>query len=635
MLDAMRRGALNLFAKVLLGLLIIAFAVWGVADVFRGYGRGTLARIGDTEISVDQYRQAYQDEMNALSRRMGRRLTPEQAKLLGVEQRALSRLIGTAAIDNHVRDLGLALSDQGIATLIREDPAFQDPPGTFSNRVFQNFLRQSGNSEARYVDMRRKEEERDLLTDSLLAGLTPAQEMIRQLHAYRGETRIIEHFMPDYDKLIKVAEPDEAKLREYYDQNKRQFMTPELRKVNVLLLTREEVKAKVSVTDEEIKAAYEQDKEKFSIAEKRRIQQLAFPDKAAAEKAYDELSKAKNFAEAAAKLGFKDSDIDLGLVARRDLIDAKIADVTFGLKQGELSKPVEGQFAIVLVRVSEIVPGKQRQLAEVEGEIRDRIAGERATKEIQTLHDNVEDQRASGKPLKEIAESVHLPYRELPEITRDAKTADGKPAFGETEGATVARATFDASAGVETEAVDLPDGGYAWVDVLGVTPAKQKPMEEVKAEVLAAATELERRKEIANLASKLAERAGGGESFEALAKEAGAKVDKTNAITRVTVPTGLTQNAVQQAFALAKGGATSATTADGKARTVLKVVDVIPAPAATPEQTERLKLELTRAQQTDILAEYINGLQARYGLKINEAELKQALGAERDQPDYQ
>ncbi len=77
MLDAMRRGAVNWLAKILLGLLIIAFAVWGVADVFRGYGRGTLARIGSTEISVEEYRQAYQDELASISRRMGRRLTAE------------------------------------------------------------------------------------------------------------------------------------------------------------------------------------------------------------------------------------------------------------------------------------------------------------------------------------------------------------------------------------------------------------------------------------------------------------------------------------------------------------------------------------------------------------------------------
>ena len=376
MLDAMRRGAVNWLSKILLALLIVAFAVWGVADVFRGYGTGTLARIGSTEISAEEYRQAYQDELASIQRRMGgRRLTSEQAKLLGVEQRTLQRLIGAAAIDTHARQLHLALSNQGIADIVRQDPAFHGPDGAFSQRTFQNYLRQNGMSEGRYVALRRKEEVREQLTDTLLGGVSPPQVLMDILHRYQGETRVIEFLTPDYGKLVKTPELDDAKLREHFEQNKRQYVTPELRKVNVLLLTRETVKSRLAIGEEEIKAAYEQDKEKFNIPEKRRIQQLAFPDKAAAEKAYAELAKAKDFKDAVAKLGFKESDTDLGLVARKDLIDPKIADAAFGLKKDELSKPVEGQFAIVLVRVGEIAPGKQRSYEEVKGEIKDRMAG--------------------------------------------------------------------------------------------------------------------------------------------------------------------------------------------------------------------------------------------------------------------
>ena len=183
MLDAMRRGAVNWMAKVLLGLLIVAFALWGVADVFRNYGRGTLARLGNTEISVDEYRQAYQEEMASISRRLGgRRLTAEQAKMLGVEQRTLSRLIGTAAIDAHARELHLALSDQAIADIIRIDPAFQDATGKFSSNTFRGLLRQNGIPEARYLASRRKEEVRDQLTDTLLSGASPPQLLIDLLH---------------------------------------------------------------------------------------------------------------------------------------------------------------------------------------------------------------------------------------------------------------------------------------------------------------------------------------------------------------------------------------------------------------------------------------------------------------------
>jgi len=635
MLDAMRRGAVNWFAKGLLALLVVAFALWGVADVFRNYGRGTLARLGNTEISIDEYRQAYQQEMADISRRLGgRRLTTEQAKMLGVEQRTLSRLVSTAAIDTHARDMKLALSDQATTEMVRADPQFQDASGKFSPDIFRRALAQNGMGEARYLSLRRKDEVREQVTDTLLAAVSPPKYLLDLLHSYRDETRVIEFFTPDYDKLVKVVEPDEAKLKEFYEQSKRQYMTPELRKANVLILSRADVKALMPVTEEEIRAAYDADKGKYNIPEKRRVLQLSFPDKAAAEKAYAELAGAPNLIEAAAKLGFKESDIDLGLLARKDMIDPKIAEAAFSLNKDELSKPVDGQFSTVLVRVTEIVPGKQRPYDEVKNEIKDRLADERANNEIQALHEKVESERSSGKSLKEVAESLKLPFLEIAEIDRFGKTAAGTPATDRAEAAKIAEAAFAGSVGLEAEGIDLPDGGYVWADVLGVTPEKQKPFDDVKDAVKAAAMEAERRKEVTAVASKLVERLSKGESLEALAAEAGGKVEKTIPVTRNTSPPGLPQNAVQQAFALPKGGATSAPTVDGKARIIMRVEEITPAPPATQEQMDRLKSEVARQMQQDVLVEYVGGLETRYGLTVNDAALKQALGTPGREQQY-
>ena len=629
MLDSLRRGALNWFAKGLLGLLVIAFAVWGIGDVVRNVGRGTLATIGSSQITVDDYRQAYQDEMASLTRRFGRRLTSEQAKMLGVEQRALSRLISAAAIDHHARDLQLALSDEGMAEIIRNDPGFQGPDGKFSKELFQNFLRQIGLSEGRYVTTRRQEELRDQLTESLLSGLAPPQAMLETLYRYREERRVIEFFTPDFDKLITLAEPEESKLTEYYEQNKARFTAPERRKINVLALTRDAAKQRTSVSEEELKAGYDADKEKFNVPEMRRITQLTFPDKAAAEAAYAELSKAGNLAEAIAKLGFKESDIELGLLAKRDMIDGKIAAAAFALPKDELSQPVDGQFATVLLRVAEIVPGKQRSFEDVKGEISDRLVEERANLELQALHEAIENDRYSGKPLREIAEKLKLPFLEIADIDRTGKTADGKPAVAEADAAKVAQAAFSGNAGIEAEAVELADGGYAWVDVLQVTPEQQKTFPEVAAEVKTQFLDQQRRSEVSSLATKFVDRLNQGEAFEAVAIAADAKAEKTNPVTRSTSPPGLTANAVQQAFTLPKGRAASAPTTDGKGRSIIRVSEIIPAPAPTPEQTAALKTELNRQLQTDILAEYIAGLQARYGLTLNQEALKQALGGDR------
>src|SRR5262245_21287818 len=101
MLDSMRRGVSNIFTKFLLALLIVAFAIWGIGDVWRRTSQGALATVGGTEITSDEFRQAYQDEIQSIARRLGRKLTPEQAKILGVESRVLSRLIGFASLDIH------------------------------------------------------------------------------------------------------------------------------------------------------------------------------------------------------------------------------------------------------------------------------------------------------------------------------------------------------------------------------------------------------------------------------------------------------------------------------------------------------------------------------------------------------
>lgn len=626
MLDTLRRGAGNWLAKGLLGLLVIAFAVWGVADVFRGYGAGAIAKVGSTEIGLEQFQTAYQNEMNQISAQIGRRLTPEQARMFQVENRVLSRLVGTAALDTQAKSLGLGLSEKAVVEAIRTDPMFFGIDGKFSKPAFDQMTRQLGLSEAGYIALRRREDVREQLTDGVLSGVVVPSLLVEQLHKFNEETRVIEFATIDVDKTIKVPEPADAQLQGYYDQNKRQFMTPAYRKLSLLMLTRDLVKPKIAVSDDDAKAAYEAEKDKYNTPERRRILQVAFPDKAAADKAYEDLSKAANFVEAAGKLGFKESDIDLGTITEKDMIDKKIAEAAFKLKKDDVSKPVEGQFTTVILRVTDITLGVTRTLDNVKAEVVDKIANERAQKELQTLHDKVDDERSAGRTYKEIAEKLGVTFKEFEAVDRSGKLADGKTAVEHPDAVKIFNAAFGGSQGVESEAIELSDGGYAWFDVLGTTPEKEKPFDVVKAEVKTAWADSERNKMIADFAAKLVERLIKGEGFDAVAKDAGGKAEKTGAINRKTSPQGLTADAVRQAFALPKGSASSSTTADGKSRTVFRIADVIAAPAMTKEQAEALTQETKRTVQLDTINSYVQGLQARYGVSINDAAVKQALG---------
>ncbi|MFN3743713.1 MAG: SurA N-terminal domain-containing protein [Hyphomicrobiaceae bacterium] len=631
MLEALRRGIKGVFVQALIGLLVIAFAVWGIADVFQGRGQTSLARVGKTEISQDQFQQALQIEISNLSRQFGRRLTIEQARQLGIDQRVLSRLIGTAAIDAHARELGLYLSDAMIAETIRNDPAFQGVGGTFDRNFFTEVLRQNGLSEQRYFAERRSEEIREQLTETLAAGNVPPDFLVQTLHRYRGETRTIAHMTLDPEVSGKVEAPNEAKLKAYYEQNKRQFVAPEFRKVPLILLTDAEVRKRVAVSEEEMKDLYEREKESFATPERRRIQQLSFSDRAAAEKARAALTAAPSFEEGLKGLEFKESDIDLGNLARSEMIDAAIADAAFKLEKGQLSEPVAGTFSTVLLRVSEITPGRQSTFEEVKPQLRDRVAGERVNREMQELHDRVDDARAGGGSLKEIAERLKVPFIEIEATDRQGMTPEGKPALEHPDAVRILASAFEGGSGLDREAIELTDGGYAWVDVAGVTPERQKPFEEVQEAVRTAWMESEQRTVLNAAGQKIVERLDKGEALEDVAKELKLEVKLAQPVTRAQQAEGLTRAAVQRAFALARGSAAAVESADGKSRTIIVVRAVVEAPPITPEQIASLRQELSRQLQGDTISAYVNALQARLGYSINQTVYRRAMGIEATQ----
>jgi peptidyl-prolyl cis-trans isomerase D len=631
MLDALRRGATGWVAKIFLGLLILSFAIWGVADVFRGYGQGALARVGDKEITVTEFQRALQLELELIARQLGRRPTMEQARAWGLDSRVLARLIGSAAIEAHARELHLALSDQAVAEAIRRDPALRGPDGTFSRTALESMARELGVSERGLLELRRREEVREQLTDALAAAVVVPDALVKALFAYREETRTAEHFTIDPAIAVKLPEPDETKLKETYEANKQRLMTPEYRRLALLRLTMEEAKKHVSVSEEEIAAAYEHDKTIYAVPERRRILQVAFKDKAEADKAAAALAAGRSFEDIAKEAGVSEKDYTLGLLSRRELIDPKVAEVAFELPVGGVSGVIEGRFAPVLVKVTEIQPGKQRPLEEVKGEIRDRLAAEKAGPVLQRLHDDIDDSRGAGKSLKDIAAALNLPFTEVAAIDRAGKTPDGSPAL---EGADVQRilhAAFQGRVGTEGDSIELSDGGYAWVDVLAVTEARQRSFEEAEADVRNLWREKEMRRALAELATGLVERATKGESMEALAKSVGGKVETARAFKRFGGAPGLPEAAVTLAFATPLGAAASAETRDGTSRLVFRVTEIKPAPTPSSEEIDRLRTDIRRQMQGDAIAAYVAALQERLGVRINEAVYQRTIGADRQQ----
>lgn len=629
MLDALRRGATGIVAKILLSLLIVSFAIWGIADVFRGYTRGSVATVGNATIPVGDFDRVLRAELDGISAEAQRRVTMEDARKQGIDRLVLSKMIGQTALKEYAREVNLGLSQDRVVQNLFEDPGFAGPDGKFSRTGLNDLLARLGISESAFLALRLDDDLRQQFSSAVLNATVVPPAMIEIENSYKNETRDIEFFKIDAAKLVSVPEPDEAQLLAYFNENKMSFMTPEFRKFNVLVATATDLKKDVAVSEEELKASYEADKATYDVPEKRRVQQIAFKDRAAAEAAREALVKGtKNFMDAAKEAGAKESDVNIGLVSKSQLIDPKIAETAFKLERDAISEVVDGRFATVVLRVIEVQPGRESTYDETKDKVRDKLATQKATSLLQEKVDLVEEGRNAGKTKKQIAEELKLRFLEVAAADKDGKSPEGNAVLDIPTPEIVTRFVFRTEPGTLTDPVEIGSDGYAWVEVLNIEPPKQKPFESVKAEVKSSLIDSERRKLVKELADKLVERVRSGEDFAKVAAEGGGTPDKVESVRRNMVPPGLTEDAVDVAFSLAQGGAGSALTVDRGSRVVMKVTKITPAGELSGADKDKLVNELRRGLQNDLLIAFVTSLQDRLGVSINDQEVARVTGAD-------
>ena len=140
MLEVFRNAAKSWVAKVLLGLLILSFAAWGITDVFTGGGSQDLAEVGKQRISGDDYTRAVNRATQQYSESLGRRLTYEDVKKQGIDVQVRDSLIAGATIDEKARLLGVQISAESVAQQAASNPAFRNSSGQFDRATFQRVL---------------------------------------------------------------------------------------------------------------------------------------------------------------------------------------------------------------------------------------------------------------------------------------------------------------------------------------------------------------------------------------------------------------------------------------------------------------------------------------------------------------
>jgi peptidyl-prolyl cis-trans isomerase D len=634
MLRGLRKASSNWLGKlimsVVMGVLIVSFGIWGIADIFRGFGQSTAAKVGHVEISAEQFRRTYTDRLQQIGRQFGRPLTSEQARAFGLDRQVLQQMMAEAALDEDARRWGLGQSNEAVRKMILSDPNFKGPTGAFEATRFNNALREFGYSEQRYVIEQRSVSLRRQIANTVTAGLEPGKTMLDAANRFQNEARTIEYVKLDAAQAGTIEPPSPETLAGYYDDHKALFRAPEYRKISFVVMTPEEIARWANVSDQDAKKAFELRRDKLATPERRQIAQIVFPNAEEAQAARSRIAAGTSFDDIAKERSLSPTDIDLGMVAKSDILDPATADASFALAPDEVSQPVQGKFGVVLVKVGKIEPGNQPTYESVAPMIKRDLALEQARTSVQGLHDKMEDERGGGASVLDAAKKLGLAAVTLEAVDRAGRAADGKPVAGIPPGIDLVSQAFTSDVGVDNDPLQLA-GGYVWFDVLGITPSRDRPLDEVKDQVEARWRDEQINKALRIKATEMVAKL---DQTAKLADEATAnalKVETAAGFKRDAKVTGLPDAAVEAAFRTAKDAAGSAQGA-GTEWVVFRVTDTtVPPLDPASAEAKRLTDTVQRNLNDEQIGEYIAKLESEIGTTVNESAIAQATGATQQQ----
>ncbi len=622
MIQFLRGKAASFIAKILFGLLILSFAVWGIGDVFRGGGGGnTVAEVAGEPITVIELDQQFRSDVAQLRRLFGPQFTAAQAQQMGQMQRSLATLVSDRLLDTFAARIGYRLTDEAVAGLIRANEVFHDPStGQFSRAVFLQVLQQNGLTEAGYVALVRRDAARRALIEAAAAGATVPEALIHPVLRFRRETRDVE-FVTIPAAAQEAPDPTEADLEAYLEANPDRFLSPEYRILTIVDMPLDDMLASVSVTEEEIAAAYEAEQDAYAQPERRSFDQVIVPDAESAAAVAEAMRAGSTVEAALAELdGVEGSLVPIEATTAADMPLPAMAEAGFALDAGAVADPVQSPFGWHVLALREIIPAHVRPLDEVRQEIEARLKTAAALDQLFDRGNRLENAVADGVPPAEAALEVGFATITTPPVAANGTTADGSPLpEALPEPSILLPLAFSLPEDGESRMTQAGESRYFVVHVDEIVPPAPQPLDAVR-DAVAEAWRAERRAEAAAaLAETARDRLAAGEPVEVIAEAVGGTPGTAQALLRDGgAQAGLAASLIEPVFALAPGDAVAVETAAG--HTVLRLAAIhVPDPAAETEAGTAIADTLRGRIAGDLESQFVEALRSALGVTYYDA----------------
>ncbi len=631
MLNALRKSASTWVAKVLITLLVLSFAIWGVNDFVGGINRTTIATVGETTVSAERFDRALSIEISRLQRQIQQPVSLSQATAFGIPNRVISQLVTEAALDDVSNKLNLGVSDEKLRDDIGNNPSFIGPDGRFDRTFLEQILRSNNMTENEFVSDQRAFSERRQLAESVAGGVGVPETLLKAVHAYRNEVRTIRAISLDASDLTTLPEPSDDDLASYFEDNKSAYRAPEYRSFALIHLTLADIMDADAVSDDDARRIYEERLDSFSEPEKRRVEQLVFSSKDEADAAKAALDGGTSWEALLKERNVTTADIDLGLIAREDMIDSTIADAVFSLSDAGISNVIEGRFGPVLARVTEVQAASTKPFEEVAQQIKLEISRDEAIDQIFTVRDAVEDSIAGGALLAEVASANDLTLRTVSAVSQNGLDENDEIVSDLPLSSELLRGVYETETNIENPPLE-GDNEFVWYEVTDITPDRDRTLDEVTDRVRADWIRDDTAKALDELAAEISGNLSSEIAFTSLAQSRAKPIQSLEDITRLNGKEGLSAENIATVFESKPGSFGFLTPADTTQRLVYQLTDAtVPAYFREEQSAQQIAQAAGPAIENELLTQYVAELQTNLGVSLNQPLLNQMLAGTADQ----
>jgi peptidyl-prolyl cis-trans isomerase D len=631
MLQLIRSKASSWVIKILFIVLVVSFGIWGIGDILRTKtSETTVAHVGDQTITADAFQREYQQQLKRTAAAFGNQFSPELAKQLGLPGQVLDQMVSQALFSELAGRMGLRAPDDVLTQILATVPMFKNEQGQFDRNRFAAYLQQLGMSEEGYIETLRRNLLINQIYGAIAAGANPPAQLVDAIYGYRNEKRSADTVLIADASIPQPPAPDDGALEAYLKEHADRYQAPEYRKLTILRLRPEALAAGIKISDDQITQYFNAHRDDYAVPEKRDFLIFALPEEAAAKAAADEIAKGGDFAAVAKKAAGQDP-ADTGLVAKNGLLP-EMAQPAFAAAEGAVAGPVKTVLGWQIAKVTRIVPGKPAVLADVRDKIAKQLAAQQASDEIVSLANKLDDTLAGGASLEEAAKTLGVPIQSVADVARNGEAPDGKP-IGDLVGTPqLLPAAFSTDTGQTSSVTEDGTGGYFILRVDQVTPPALRPLDQVRAKLVADWQADARDKAAAEKAKQIMDRVKAGEDLKTVAQSMGLSVKRSLAFTRgqgdpiADIPASL----AALIFDLKKGEAATSPNEQpaNPGHVVAVLVDIEPAnPGSDPAAVKTLTAEIGQSLGDDLLAQFRKALESETPVRTDMKAVDSLIGA--------